>query len=61
MGINMPTRTVVFDSIMKFDGERKRLLDTSEYIQMAGRAGNNIRIFQNLKIKYNSKVTFLII
>ena len=51
MGINMPTRTVVFDSIMKFDGERKRLLDTSEYIQMAGRAGNDVSESQN-KIKF---------
>ncbi|KAL5266555.1 hypothetical protein ACHWQZ_G003808 [Mnemiopsis leidyi] len=39
MGINMPTRTVVFDAIEKYDGSCKRLLATSEYIQMAGRAG----------------------
>ena len=39
MGINMPTRTVVFDATEKFDGNCKRLLTTSEYIQMAGRAG----------------------
>ena len=24
MGINMPTRTVVFDAILKFDGKSKR-------------------------------------
>lgn len=39
MGINMPARTVVFDSIKKHDGTKFRLLQTSEYIQMAGRAG----------------------
>ena len=39
MGVNMPARTVAFDSIDKHDGLRSRLLSASEYIQMAGRAG----------------------
>lgn len=39
MGVNMPTRTVVFDSIDKFTGSDIRELLPSEYIQMAGRAG----------------------
>lgn len=39
MGINMPARTVVFDSIRKHDGQKFRPLQASEYIQMAGRAG----------------------
>uniref|UniRef100_A0AC35UB95 Helicase ATP-binding domain-containing protein n=1 Tax=Rhabditophanes sp. KR3021 TaxID=114890 RepID=A0AC35UB95_9BILA len=39
MGINMPTKTAVFDSIEKFDGQAKRLLTSTEYVQMAGRAG----------------------
>ena len=39
MGVNMPARTVVFDSTRKFDGEKMRELLSSEYIQMAGRAG----------------------
>lgn len=39
MGVNMPTRTVVFDSIEKFTGSDIRELLPSEYIQMAGRAG----------------------
>ncbi|XP_015116157.1 helicase SKI2W [Diachasma alloeum] len=39
MGINMPARTVVFDSIRKFDGKQFRGLLPTEYIQMAGRAG----------------------
>jgi superfamily II RNA helicase len=41
VGINMPTRTVVFLDYMKFSDETNglRLLRTDEYIQMAGRAG----------------------
>jgi len=39
MGVNMPAKTVVFDSIYKYDGLCERLLAPSEYIQMAGRAG----------------------
>lgn len=39
MGVNMPAKTVVFDSIRKHDGIEFRDLQPSEYIQMAGRAG----------------------
>ncbi|XP_045196087.2 SKI2 subunit of superkiller complex protein-like [Mercenaria mercenaria] len=39
MGVNMPARTVVFDSIRKHDGTHFRDLLPGEYIQMAGRAG----------------------
>ncbi|RZB54411.1 helicase SKI2W, partial [Asbolus verrucosus] len=39
MGVNMPARTVVFDSITKHDGQERRNLKPAEYIQMAGRAG----------------------
>lgn len=39
MGVNMPARTVVFDSIRKYDGNNFRILYPTEYIQMAGRAG----------------------
>uniref|UniRef100_A0A8D0H0W4 SKI2 subunit of superkiller complex n=1 Tax=Sphenodon punctatus TaxID=8508 RepID=A0A8D0H0W4_SPHPU len=39
MGVNMPARTVVFDSIRKHDGTNFRDLVPGEYIQMAGRAG----------------------
>lgn len=39
MGVNMPTRSVIFDSIRKFDGVEWRHLYPGEYIQMAGRAG----------------------
>lgn len=39
MGVNMPARTVVFDSMRKFDGTESRMLRPAEYTQMAGRAG----------------------
>lgn len=39
VGINMPTKAVVFTSLTKFDGTSHRLLHSHEYTQMAGRAG----------------------
>jgi superfamily II RNA helicase len=39
VGVNMPVRTVCFDSLRKYDGEKFRLLTQQEYFQMAGRAG----------------------
>ncbi len=40
VGLNMPTKTVVFLELEKFsDGGMKRILRPDEYIQMAGRAG----------------------
>ncbi|MBI2875233.1 MAG: DEAD/DEAH box helicase [Firmicutes bacterium] len=39
VGLNMPLRTVVFDSCRKYDGETFRFLKHTEYFQMAGRAG----------------------
>jgi superfamily II RNA helicase len=41
VGINMPTKTVVFTSYRKYDdlANGLRMLRTDEYIQMAGRAG----------------------
>jgi superfamily II RNA helicase len=41
VGLNMPTKTVVFTSYRKYDDESgsMRMLTTDEYIQMAGRAG----------------------
>ncbi|GAB5366303.1 hypothetical protein AAMO2058_001132300, partial [Amorphochlora amoebiformis] len=39
MGVNMPTRTVVFNGTRKHDGTQFRDLLPSEYTQMAGRAG----------------------
>ena len=39
VGINMPTKTVIFTSLEKFDGNSMRYLLPHEYSQMAGRAG----------------------
>eukprot|EP01054_Gregarina_sp_Poly1_P002549 Gregarina_sp_Poly_1__2548@NODE_1690_length_3531_cov_51_307448_g1064_i1_p1_GENE_NODE_1690_length_3531_cov_51_307448_g1064_i1NODE_1690_length_3531_cov_51_307448_g1064_i1_p1_ORF_typecomplete_len725_score122_23DSHCT/PF08148_12/1_7e33rRNA_procarch/PF13234_6/2_6e13rRNA_procarch/PF13234_6/0_56rRNA_procarch/PF13234_6/5_7e03Helicase_C/PF00271_31/3_2e07_NODE_1690_length_3531_cov_51_307448_g1064_i11832357 len=39
MGVNMPARSVLFTAIHKHDGRRMRPLLSSEYIQIAGRAG----------------------
>jgi len=41
VGVNMPTRSVVFTELTKYDGIKNdfRYLNTSEYLQMAGRAG----------------------
>jgi superfamily II RNA helicase len=39
VGINMPTKTVVFTDYKKPGDDSRRMLKTSEYIQMAGRAG----------------------
>lgn len=39
VGLNLPTRTVVFSDHRKFDGTRRRILSPGEYTQMAGRAG----------------------
>ena len=39
MGVNMPTKTVIFTNVTKFDGNQKRLFRPEEYGQMAGRAG----------------------
>ncbi|CAK7226364.1 Antiviral helicase ski2 [Sporothrix curviconia] len=39
VGLNLPTRTVVFSDHRKFDGTRRRVLSPGEYTQMAGRAG----------------------
>lgn len=39
VGINMPAKTVCFDSLRKYDGISFRSLNTKEYFQIAGRAG----------------------
>jgi len=39
VGINMPTKTVIFTDVNKFDGSGSRILLPHEYTQMAGRAG----------------------
>ena len=39
VGINMPTKTVIFTQLSKFSGNGMRELMSHEYTQMAGRAG----------------------
>jgi ATP-dependent RNA helicase HelY len=39
LGINMPAKTVVIESLWKFSGERHELLTPGEYTQLTGRAG----------------------
>ena len=39
LGINMPARTVVVESLMKFTGERHEQMTPGEYTQLSGRAG----------------------
>jgi superfamily II RNA helicase len=39
VGLNMPTKTVIFSDVFKFDNGGKRMLHSHEFIQMSGRAG----------------------
>ncbi|MGH2806262.1 MAG: DEAD/DEAH box helicase [Actinomycetota bacterium] len=39
LGINMPARTVVIESLMKFTGEKHEQLTPGQYTQLSGRAG----------------------
>ena len=39
VGVNMPTKTVIFTSLEKFSDNDFRFIQTHEYLQMGGRAG----------------------
>jgi len=39
LGVNMPAKCVIFDTLRKFDGVDVNYLKTRDYLQMAGRAG----------------------
>ena len=39
IGVNMPTKTVIFTDVNKFDGKTNRTLYSHEFSQMSGRAG----------------------
>ncbi|MDR0283599.1 MAG: DUF3516 domain-containing protein [Propionibacteriaceae bacterium] len=39
VGINVPIRTVLFTTLVKYDGRRERLVRAREFHQIAGRAG----------------------
>ena len=44
VGVNMPARTVVFNTLYKFDGRRLAYLRTRSHHQMSGRAGRRGKI-----------------
>ena len=52
VGLNMPTKTVVFTGLKKYDDSvgGMRLLRTDEYIQMAGRAGRRGKDVEGLVV-----------
>ena len=52
VGINMPTRSVIFTSLQKFDGNKFRYLMPHEYSQMAGRAGDEVLIQRDIYFTY---------
>ena len=39
IGLNMPTKSVVFIDLYKFNEKKSKMLTSSEYLQMSGRAG----------------------
>jgi len=39
MGLNLPIKTILFTTYIKFDGLRKREISVNEIVQIAGRAG----------------------
>ena len=39
IGLNMPTKTVVFLSLYKYNENKRQILSSSEFLQMSGRAG----------------------
>ncbi len=39
VGINVPIRTVLFSGLVKYDGQRQRVLKSREFLQIGGRAG----------------------
>tara|TARA_Y100000389_G_scaffold204574_1_gene258089 strand:- start:19194 stop:21542 length:2349 start_codon:yes stop_codon:yes gene_type:complete len=50
VGINMPTKCVVFGELSKFDGKENRCVNPEEYCQMAGRAGRRGKDTQGIVI-----------
>ena len=57
VGINMPTKAVVFTSVEKFDGNSFRHLHPSEYTQMGGRAGRRGIDVKGVVIHLNNMLT----
>ena len=53
IGLNMPTRTVVFTTLEKYHEGRNQMINSSEFLQMCGRAGRRgIDEFGNIFILY---------
>ena len=53
IGLNMPTRTVVFISLYKYNERKSQMLNSSEFLQMCGRAGRRgIDEYGNIFIVY---------
>ena len=59
LGINMPAKTVVIESLYKFSGESHEFLTPTEYTQLTGRAGRRgIDKVGNAVTLYNPIVSF---
>ena len=59
LGINMPAKTVVIESLYKFSGESHAFLTSTEYTQFTGRAGRRgIDRVGNAVTLYNPMVQF---
>ncbi len=59
LGINMPAKTVVLESLSKFNGETHELLRPSDYTQLTGRAGRRgIDTEGTAVVLYSSYVPF---
>jgi ATP-dependent RNA helicase HelY len=59
LGINMPAKTVVIESLYKFTGESHEFLTSTEYTQFTGRAGRRgIDKVGNAATLYNPMVQF---
>ena len=53
IGLNMPTRTVVFTSLEKYHEGKNQMINSSEFLQMCGRSGRRgIDEFGNIFILY---------
>ena len=59
MGLNMPTKTVVFCELRKFDGSENRYLHPGEYTQMSGRAGRRGKDTKGIVIMFFKDVSKL--
>ncbi|KAI1007100.1 ATP-dependent RNA helicase [Podosphaera aphanis] len=51
MGLNLSIRRIIFESTLKFDGTERRVMETSEIKQIAGRAGRYKTANDDVKIK----------